>query len=79
MRPKALITLEQLVYLWSMSFSWAQISHLLGISYRTVCHELGLVNLVGERDISDENLHQILQQQNPSIGQTIWHGVDCVH
>jgi len=73
-RPKALITHEQLVYLRSMSFSWAQISRLLGVSYMTVYrrrHEFGLVNLDGERDISDENLQQILQQLPPSIGQTM--------
>lgn len=73
-RPKALITQEQLVYLRSMSFSWVQISRLLGVSYMTVYRrrlEFGLVNLDGEREISDEDLQQILQQELPSIGQTM--------
>ena len=73
-RPKALITQEQLVYLQSISFSWAQISRLLGVSYMIVYRrrqEFGLVNLDSERNISDEDLQQILQQELPSIGQTM--------
>ena len=75
-RPKFSITQHQLLYLRSMSFSWVQISKLLGVSYMTVyrrCQEYGISEVDNRRDISDEDLQEFVSQQLPTMGQTmIW-------
>lgn len=75
-RPKFDINKEQIQYLRSMSFSWVQISKLLGVSYMTLYRrrqEYGISNSAGAR-ITDADLRTVLQQlrhELPSLGQTL--------
>ena len=75
-RPKFEINKEQIQYLRSMSFSWVQISKLLGVSYMTLYRrrqEYGLSSCAGTR-ITDADLRTVLQQlrqELPSLGQTL--------
>ena len=75
-RPRMLITPEQLCYLRSLSFSWVQISQILGVSYMTIYrrrNEFGITEMDRERQISDDELQNILQQEFPAMGQTmVW-------
>lgn len=44
-RPKLLVTLQQLEYLWNLGFSWEKIAQLLRVSARSIRnirHELGM-------------------------------------
>ena len=77
-RPRFNVTVPQLQYLRSMSFTWVQIAGILGVSYMTIYRrrqELGISDTVG-RTITDDELHQQVRQikaQFPTIGQTmIW-------
>ena len=63
-RPRFEITRAQIQYLRSMSFSWVQISRILGVSYTTVYRrriEFGIPNTSG-MTITDHNLHECLCQ-----------------
>ena len=75
-RPKFWITQYQLLYLRSMSFTWIQISKLLGVSNMTVyrrCQEYGISEMDCRIAISDEDLQEFVSQQLPTMGQTmIW-------
>ena len=77
-RPRFDITRAQIQYLRSMSFSWVQISRLLGVSYSTVYRrriEYGIPNTSG-MSITDHDLHECLRQirsDYPALGQTmVW-------
>lgn len=77
-RPRFEITRDQIQYLCSMSFSWIQISRLLGVSYSTLYRrriEYGIPNTSGIA-ISDHDLHECLYQMRrdyPALGQTmVW-------
>ena len=77
-RPRFNISREQLQYLHSMSFTWVQISEILGVSHMTIYRrrqEYGMMeNPSG--NITDSELREILQQMRrdlPSLGQTmVW-------
>ena len=75
-RPRMLITPEQLCYLRSLSFSWVQISQILGVSCMTIYrrqNEFGITEMDSERQISDDELCEILQEEFPAMGQTmVW-------
>ena len=77
-RPRFDISREQLQYLRSMSFTWVQISEILGVSHMTIYRrrqEYGMMeNPSG--NITDSELREVLQQMRrelPSLGQTmVW-------
>ncbi len=77
-RPRYNISKEQLEYLRSMSFSWVEISQMLGVSYMTVYRrriEYGIIDDLG-RDLSDDNLIRVVNEmkhEQPALGQTmVW-------
>ena len=77
-RPRFEISRTQILYLRSMSFSWVQISRLLGVSYTTVYRrkvEYGLDSSNGI-PISDNDLQECLREMRrglPALGQTmVW-------
>ena len=77
-RPKFNITVDQLQYLRSMSFTWVQIAKMVGVSYMTIYRrkrEFGMVETPGG-DITDRELQDVLRQMKsnfPSLGQTmVW-------
>ena len=57
-RPPFIITKEQLVYMRSLSFSWSEISKLLGVSRMTIYRRRLEYNLIDEpsRSMSDKPL-----------------------
>ena len=75
-RPRFDISREQLQYLRSMSFTWVQISEILGVSYMTIYRlrrEYGMMENPG-RNITDRELHEVLRQMRqelPALGQTL--------
>lgn len=75
-RPRFNITLEQLQYLRSMSFTWLQIAEIVGVSYMTIYRrkwEYGIVEVPGG-NTSDIELHEVLRQMRndfPTLGQTL--------
>ena len=76
-QPRFDISREQLQYLHSMSFTWVQISELLGVSRMTIYRrrqDYGMGNDPSE-DITNE-LREVLQEMRrelPSLGQTmVW-------
>ena len=77
-RPHAIISQEQLQYLWSMNFSWTQISELLGVSRMTVYRrrrDLGMVDFdEATRYVSVNELQRLLQvmrQEMPNLGEAL--------
>ena len=75
-RPRFQISRDKLEYLWSLSFTWAEISSLLGVSRMTVYRrrvECGIVN--EQRDVlSDPQLDTLvleLRRDLPYSGQTM--------
>ena len=75
-RPRFRISGDQLEYLRSLSFTWTEISSLLGVSRMTVYRrrvECGLLH--EQRDIlSDAELDSMDQWANNDIGSTAKHG-----
>ena len=75
-RPRFSVSKEQLLYLSSLSFSWTDISHMLGISRMTVYRrriEYGLSRDTSN-NLSDEQLHTILREikaGKPDLGEVI--------
>ena len=75
-RPRFSVSKEQLLYLSSLSFSWTDISHMLGISRMTVYRrriEYGLSRDTSN-NLSDEQLHTILREikaGKPDLGEFI--------
>ncbi len=66
-------------YLRSLSFTWQQISELIGVSYITIYRrrqEFGMVEPPRVGNVTDEQLLQVvsdLKRQSPSLGQTmVW-------
>ena len=77
-RPRFDISREQLQYLRSMSFTWVQISEILGVSHLTIYRrrqEYGMMENPSD-NITDSELCEVLQQMRrelPSLGQTmVW-------
>ena len=75
-RPSFDISREQLQYLRSMSFTWVQISAILGVSHMTIYRrrqEYGMMeNPSG--NITDSELYEVLQHMRrelPALGQTL--------
>ena len=79
-RPRLLISEEQLQYLRSMSFSWRQISKLLGVSIMTVFRRRREYGMSSQNDgarISHDELRTVLhrlRQELPTLGQTMMWG-----
>ena len=75
-RPKFEITSDQLDYLRSLSFSWTEISHLIGVSRMTIYRrrvEYGMMDETS-RTLSDEALSEILRElrvELPELGETM--------
>ena len=75
-RPKCEITSDQLDYLHSLSFSWTEISHLIGVSRMTIYRrrvEYGMMDETS-RTLSDEALSEILRElrvELPELGETM--------
>ena len=76
--PLRIIEMEQLEYLRSVSFSWTQISRLLGVSRMTVYRRRRDFGMLDESNsslnISDTELYSLLVQmrrQMPNIGETL--------
>ena len=75
-RPKFDITRAQLDYLHSLSFSWTEIAHLLGVSRMTVYRrrvEYGLME-ESSRTLTDNDLDEILRElrvELPELGETM--------
>ena len=75
-RPRFDISREQLQYLRSMSFTWVQISEILGVSYMTVYRRRREYGMMENPDgnITDSELHEILRlmrRELPTLGQTL--------
>ena len=75
-RPRFRITREQLEYLRSLSFSWTDISRLLGVSRMTIHRRRDEYGLLSEpaQAITDAQLGQIvrdLRTELPDIGQVM--------
>ena len=77
-RPKFNITKEQLEYLSSMSFSWSQIAHLLGVSRMTIYRrrvEFGLL-IDPTTSVSSSDLISTvhaMRNEFPQMGETmVW-------
>ena len=63
-RPIFDISKEQIQYLRSMSYTWVQISEILGVSHMTIYRrrqEYGMVENPGG-NITDNELREVLQQ-----------------
>jgi len=77
-RPRFLITQHQLEYLRSMSFSWVQISEILGVSCMTIYRRRQEYGMTGipTGTLTDAELHMIvhrMQTELPALGQTmVW-------
>ena len=78
-RPSFVINPEQVLLLVEMSFSWVQISRLLGISRQTLWRRRILWGMHHiQNTISDEELGSIIQtvrQNHPQMGETITTGI----
>ena len=75
-RPRFQITQEQLEYLHSLSFSWSDISDMLGVSRMTIYRYRRDFNMVSEtrQTLSDHQLRVIiteLRSEVPTIGETM--------
>ena len=77
-RPRFLITQHQLQYLRSMSFSWVQISEMLGVSYMTIYRRRQEFWMPRSPSgtLSDAELYDVIchmQSKLPALGQTmVW-------
>ena len=75
-RPRFDISREQLQYLRSMSFTWIEISEILGVSYMTIYRrrqEYRMMENPGA-NITNSELHEVLRQMRqelPALGQTL--------
>jgi len=73
---------ETLLYFRNLGFSWKQISQLLMVSrwtiYRRV-NELGLTDITGYSDISDDQLDEIIQNFRSSHGLTVGRSILIGH
>ena len=78
-RPRFHISQHQLQYLWSMSFSWVQISDMQHVSSMTVYRrrqEYGMIHTPNGR-LSDSELWIVVrrvQTELPALGQTMFLG-----
>lgn len=75
-RPRFEITRAQLDYLRSLSFSWTEIAHLLGVSRMTVYRRRVEYGLMEEpsRTLTDNDLDEILRELRvalPELGETM--------
>ena len=75
-RPRFEITRAQLDYLRSLSFSWTEIAHLLGVSRMTVYRRRVEYGLMEEpsHTLTDDDLDEILRQlrvELPELGETM--------
>lgn len=75
-RPKFQITQEQLEYLYSLSFSWNDISEMLGVSRMTIYRCRRDFNMINEahQTLTDHQLRTIiteLRSELPSFGETM--------
>ena len=75
-RPRFQITQEQLEYLCSLSFSWNDISEMLGVSRMTIYRYRRDFNMINEthQTLTDHQLRAIiteLRSEIPSIGETM--------
>ena len=75
-RPRFQITQEQLEYLYSLSFSWNDISEMLGVSRMTIYRYRRDFNMINEaqQTLTDHQLRVIiteLRSEIPSIGETM--------
>ena len=75
-RPRFQITQEQLEYLYSLSFTWNDISEMLGVSRMTVYRCRRDFNMINEdhQTLTDHQLRAIiteLRSEIPSIGETM--------
>ena len=78
-RPCLHVTQEQLEYLRSLSFSWSDISRILGISRMTIFRRRVQYGMIFEpsQSVSDSELMDIvhqLRQEVPDLGQSILAG-----
>ena len=77
-RPKFDIKKEQLEFLTSMSFTWTQISRMLGVSHMTIYRRRVEFQMFesGSTTLSDDELKLLLtsmRKEHPSMGQTmVW-------
>lgn len=74
-RPRFQISQEQLEYLHSLSFSWSDVSDMLGVSRMTIYRYRRDFNMVSEtrQTLTDHQLRAIiteLRSEVPSIGET---------
>ena len=81
-RPPFIITKEQLVYMRSLSFSWSEISKLLGVSRMTIYRRRREYNLIDEpsRSMLDTNLYQFIRDlrvELPDVGEAMVIGRLC--
>ena len=79
-RPRFNIQREQLLYLSSLGFSWANIASLLGVSRMTVYRRRAELNLLTDpvRTLNDEELEDLLRnirREHPNVGQTMMLGL----
>ena len=75
-RPRFQITQEQLEYLYSLSFSWNDISEMLGVSRMTIYRCRRDFDMINEthQTLTDHQLRAIiteLRSELPSIGETM--------
>lgn len=79
-RPRFLISRNQLEYLRSLSFTWSQISSLLGVSRMTIYRRREEFGMLDEQttELSDSELIALieeLRQELPYIGQVMVMGI----
>ena len=75
-RPSLEITHAQLDYLHSLSFSWTEIAHLLGVSRMTIYRRRVEYGMIEEpsRTLTDSDLEEILREirvELPELGETM--------
>jgi len=65
-RPRFDISQEQLIYLYSLSFSWSQIAAMLGMSRMTLYWRRAEFGMLGSpcRVIGDEQLHSMVREMH---------------
>ena len=75
-RPRFDISKEQLEYLSSLSFSWTDIAHMLGVSRMTIYRRRLEYSILSEpiNSVSDLTLQEIVQdirREMPDVGQSM--------